>query len=67
MHDGVDQVKAWKDSEGTEDATANPAGEVTLPKNRGQVARAMALAGIVIGISAVAEAGTMATGPTTGP
>lgn len=66
MHDGVDQIKAWKDSEGPEGAE-HPAGEVRLPKNRGQVARAMALAGIVIGISAVAEAGTMHTGTTTGP
>lgn len=65
MHHGVDRAKASDNTEGT--AAANPAGEVALPKSRGQVARAMALAGIVLGLSAVAEAGTLATGTTTGP
>jgi hypothetical protein len=67
MHDGVDQVKAWKDSEGTEGAAEHPAGEVQLPKGRVQVARAMALAGIVVGLSAVVEAGTLQTNTTTAP
>lgn len=66
MRDGVDQAKAWENTEET--AADHPAGEVRLPKSRGQVARAMALAGIVLGISAVAEAGTLgAGGTTTGP
>lgn len=67
MRDGADQIKAWKDTEGADGTTGHPAGEVHLPKSRGQVARAMALAGLVVGISAVAEAGTMQTGTTTGP
>lgn len=65
MQDGVDQVKAWKNSEGSE--TENPAGEVRLPMSRGHVARAMALAGLVVGLSAISEAGTLQVGTTTGP
>lgn len=67
MHDGVEQVESWKNTGGTPDATENPAGEVRLPMRRGHVARTMALAGLVLGISAISEAGALVTGPTSGP
>lgn len=67
MYDGVDEVKAWKDSDAAE-GTEHPAGEVRLPKYRGQVVRAMALAGMVIGLSGVvAQAGIAITGTTSAP
>ncbi|MFL6120777.1 hypothetical protein [Actinophytocola sp.] len=71
MRDGADQIRAWKEAEGTEGAERatgeHPAGDVRLPMSRGHVARAMVLAGMVIGLSAVAEAGTFQVGTTTGP
>ena len=67
MRDGADQIRAWKEAEGSEGGAEHPAGDVRLPKSRGHVARAMVLAGMVIGLSAVAEAGTFQVGTTTGP
>lgn len=67
MRNGVDQVKAWKDAETSGDVDSeHPAGEVELPMRRGQVARAMVLAGLVVGLGAMAEFGPMATETTGG-
>jgi hypothetical protein len=63
MHDGVDQTQAWKDTQGTD--TEHPAGDVRPPMSRGHVARAMVLAGMVVGMGVVAE--LAGPGTTTGP
>jgi len=66
MRGEMDQVKAWKDAEGSEGVNAeHPAGEVELPMSRGQVARTMALAGLVVGMSAMSVASMHGT--TTAP
>jgi hypothetical protein len=63
MHNGADQVQAWKDSQGTD--ADHPAGTVEPPMSRGHVARAMVLAGLVVGMGVVAE--LSGPGTTTGP
>ncbi|MFL6120776.1 hypothetical protein [Actinophytocola sp.] len=66
MREGTDQVRAWKDGTGDgADGNAtgvHPAGDVRLPMSRGQVARTMVLAGLVVGLSAVSQLGTLETG-----
>lgn len=50
----TDQITAWKDADAQDtDGAAHPAGRLTLPKVRGQVARAYALAGYVAGVAVV--------------
>jgi hypothetical protein len=67
MQNGMDQVRAWKDSEAPRAADADhPSGKVRVPLSRGHVARAMVLAGVVLGLGMVSEMGT-AVGTTTGP
>jgi hypothetical protein len=54
VKDSTDQVSVWKDVEARDtEATEHPSGEVTLPKARGQLARANALAGYMIGLAIV--------------
>jgi hypothetical protein len=54
VKDSTVQVSAWKDVEARDsDAAEHPAGELTLPKARRQLARANALAGYVIGLAVV--------------
>jgi hypothetical protein len=48
MHNEVDQEQPWNDAE-------HPAGDVRPPMSRGHVARAMVLAGLVVGLGVVAE------------
>lgn len=46
----TDQITAWKDVDASQtDGADHPAGRLTLPKSRGQLARATALAGLVAG------------------
>jgi hypothetical protein len=54
VKDSTNQVSAWKDVEARAAAAVDhPAGELTLPKARGQLARANALAGYVVGLALV--------------
>lgn len=47
----TDQIAAWKDVDASQtDGADHPAGKLTLPKSRGQLARATALAGLVTGV-----------------
>jgi hypothetical protein len=69
MRDPAAQIDAWKNSDASKgESSDNPAGEVRLPMSRGAVTRAMALAGLVVGIGMIADAANgMAVGTTTGP
>jgi hypothetical protein len=62
MREEADQVSAWKDGTGEGGTGEHPAGDVRLPMSRGQVARTMVLAGLVVGLSAVSSMGTLDTG-----
>ena len=69
MRDRAGQIDAWKNSDASKgESSDNPAGEVRLPMSRGAVTRAMALAGLVVGIGMIADATNGITvGTTTGP
>lgn len=69
MRDPAAQIDAWKNSDAPKsEGSDNPAGDVRLPMSRGAVARAMALAGLVVGIGMIADATNgVAVGTTTGP
>jgi hypothetical protein len=50
----TDQIAAWKDADARDtDGADHPAGKLTLPKTRGQAARAYALAGYAAGVAVV--------------
>jgi hypothetical protein len=58
----ADQIAAWKDADAQD--TDHPAGTLTLPRTRGQLARIYALAGIASGVAAVTPIIPTLTGDT---